>query len=337
MRNYLLVVLIGTVSFAACLTRHASRQEAALLPGTESGKWWIINTILQDSYGKDVHFNSLISIDKTGRKNYTACFVSAWSERDSTYYAATRISQDTGIKYRNNFPVRISFPAVDSSGIEWSLLFKRNTIQLLSSFSNKKTNKAGGYTELVSVFRKQDPFAVSVISSLPQAWAVNPIIATSKMKGDLYAAGKDEKLCIRVFANKEVLLKKSSGAYVHWLDLSLQSGKQLGVLFTTDANGGITTDAVLLWDEQGEIMAKPPLFLQQLYIDSVPAASLSRPYPLYFSVVIPSEQINLKLQPRMAGQEITANRSSCWMGAVEATDSSSGRRAGKGNMYIFKQ
>lgn len=335
MKRYLLLPVTCMLLFTACVTRHASQSEAALLPEADKGKWWIIHTILQDMHGKDLHFNALVSTDRTGDKNYASCFAAAWSQYDSGYYTASRTSEVGAIRYKSNFPVRIYFPPKDSGTMEWSLLLKRNGVQLLTSLSRKET-ETGSYTQLKSAFRKQDPFSISVISLQPQARALKPVNAESKIAGSLHAGGK-EKLFIRVFSDKELLLKMSASACVHWLDLSLQSGKQLGILFTTDAVKGITTHAVLLWDEQGNIMAKPTLILEQQQNKTTGPDSLSRPYPLIFSIVLPEQQLNIQLQPRMTSQEIKANKNSFWMGAMEARETNSGLPAGKGNMYIFKQ
>ena len=74
------------------------KRKHVLFPDSGKGKWWIINTILQDKKGKDVHFNSLLSIDKTGGKKYAACFVSVWSESDNYCYTGTRIAGITGME-----------------------------------------------------------------------------------------------------------------------------------------------------------------------------------------------------------------------------------------------
>ena len=335
MRSSFLLVLVCAMSFTACVTERVSQQELVFLPEAEKGKWWIINTILQDSYGKDVHFNSLISIDKTGGKNYAACFVSAWSESGNVYYSATRNALIPDMKFKNKFPVKILFPGKDSLDMGWSLVMKRNGLSFITALNSKTKTLSAGYTELSARFSRQSPFAVSVINASPQAWAVNPLPADVKTTGNLQSSASG-KLLLRVFTDKELLLKKSSVAYVHWLDLTLRSGKQLSILFTTDTVG-VKTNAVLLWDEQGNIMSKPQVLLQNISNDHVQSGTLTRQYPLFFSVVLPTQHLNIQLQPRMTEQEIMANKNSCWMGAVEAIDSQSGMPLGKGNMYIFKQ
>ncbi len=335
MRSYFLLVSICALSLTACVTSRVTQQEAVLLPVADNGKWWIINTILQDRFGKDVHFNSLVSVDKTGGKNYAACYFSVWNESDNTFYTGTRNALLPEMRFKNKFPVKIFFPGKDSADMDWSLVIKRNGLNFLAALNSITNPLPRNYTELSAVFPKQNPFALSVINASPQAWAVNPLQADLTISGSMQSSASG-KLLIRIFADKELLLKKSSAAYVHWLDLTLQSGKQLSILFTTGTSG-VETNAVLLWDEQGNIMAKPQVIMQKIENVPVQAGTLSRQYPLFFSVILPEQHLNIQLQPRMTRQEILANKNSCWMGAVEATDSQSGKAMGKGNMYIFKQ
>ncbi len=323
-------------SFIGCTTSRIPEKEALLFPEADTGKWWIVNTILQDRNGKDVHFNSLVSIDKAGGKNYAACFVSVWSEMDSTYYTGTRIAGIPEMKSYKKFPLRIGFPGKDSLAMEWSLVLKRNGLNFLTSLNSKTKALPEGYTELSAGFDKQKSFAVSTISASPEAWAVNPIRADVKLRGNMQSSAVN-KLLVRVFSDKEILLKKSSGTYVHWLDLGLQSGKHLSILFSTDAASNIKTEAVLLWDGQGNIMARPQITLQKISNDNMQAGLLTKQYPLFLSVILPELHLDILLRPRMAEQEITANKNSFWMGAVEALDSQTNQSMGKGNMYIFKQ
>ena len=94
---------------------------------------------------------------------------------------------------------------------------------------------------------------------------------------------------------------------------------------------------MLLWNEQGNIISRPKLILQKVNNEHYQASSSTKLYPLFFSVELPEQHLNVILQPRMIEQEIAANRNSFWMGAVEARDIQTGQSNGKGNMYIFKQ
>lgn len=323
-------------SVTGCNTSRVSQKEAFLFPEAGTGKWWIINTILQDRNGKDVHFNSLVSLDRMGDKNYAACFVSVWNESDKTYYTAIRTAAIHRVKTKNKFPLRINFPGNDSAAIEWSLVLKRNQLNFLTELNNQKAPLPKGFTEFSAVFNKQNPYSVSVLNASPLAWAIDPVTANVKLKGNIQSSAVD-KLAVRVFSDKEILLKKSSGAYVHWLDLTLSTGKQLSILFSTDASSNIKTESVLFWNEQGNIMARPPLILQKISSDKEQTGPSAKQYPLFFSIELPEQQLSIILQPRMVQQEITANKNSFWMGAVEAMDKQSGQMVGKGNMYIFKQ
>lgn len=334
--NKHLIILMMALFFTACKPGRIVQNEAAILPESNKGKWWIINAIVQDVHGKDLHVNSLISLDRAAGIDYASCFTSVWSESNSMYYTGTRITKVVDVQFKNSIPFRLSFPARDSLGMEWSLLVKRNRIQLLTSVNSKESILPVGYTELLASFHKQVPFAVSVISASPQAWAVSPLEAATSITGNISAASPS-KIQVRVFTDKEILLKRSESAYVHWLDLDLKSGKHLSILFSTGSNDVVQADAVLLWDENGQIMARPQLILQTSNNESGGASPLTKAYPLFFSIALPGQQVNIKLQPRMIDQEITANKNTYWMGAMEATDSQSGQSAGKGNMYIFKQ
>lgn len=335
MRNCFLIAA-SIICLVGCTVSRVSDKEVLFFPEADKGKWWIINTILQDRNGKDIHFNSLVSIDKTGGKNYASCFVSVWSESEKAYYTATRTTNVPEMKYNKKFPLRISFPGNDSLTMEWSLGLKRNGLIFLTALNNKTKTLPKGYTELSAGFNKQMPFAVSSISAKPEASAVNPITADVKISGNMQSSAKS-KLLVRVFSDKEILLKKTYGTYVYWLDLTLNTGKQLSLLFSTGAGTTIKTEAVLLWDAQGNIMARPQLSLQKISDDNIQAGTLTKPYPLLFSVNLREQHFNITIRPRMIEQEITANKNSFWMGAVEAINSQSGQLSGKGNMYIFKQ
>jgi len=336
MRIHFFIIAIFILSLTSCVTSRVSQNETVLFPEGGKGKWWIINTILQDRNGKDVHFNSLVSIDKMGDKKYAACFVSVWNEKENTYYTATRTADVSEWKFKTKFPLRINFPGKDSLAMEWSLVLKRNGLNFLTELNNKTNALPKSYTELSAGFNKQNPFSFSGISAGPQAWAVDPISADVKISGNMQSSGSG-KLLVRIFSDKEILLKKSSGAYVHWLDLALSNGNQLSILFSTDAASNIKTEAVLLWNEQGNIMARPQMILQKENNNKGEINSLTKLYPLSFSIELPEQKLDLVLQPRMMQQEVTANKNSFWMGAVEAMDKKSGQAAGKGNMYIFKQ
>jgi hypothetical protein len=335
MRNRFFIAAFIFIA-TGCNTSRVYQKERLLFPEAGKGKWWIISTILQDRNGKDVHFNSLVSMDKMGDKNFAACFVSVWNETDKTYYTAIRTAGIHRVKTKSNFPLRINFPGNDSAAMEWSLVLKRNHLNFLTELNNQKAPLPKGFTELSAVFNKQHPFSVSVINASPHAWAVDPVIADVKLKGNMQSSAVN-KLLVRVFSDKEILLKKSAGAYVHWLDLTLSTGKQLSVLFSTDGSSNIKTESVLLWDGQGNIMARPQLILQKINNDKEQAGSLAKQYPLFFSIELPEQRLNIMLQPRMIQQEMTANKNSFWMGAVEAMDKQSGQAVGKGNMYVFKQ
>lgn len=337
MHKRFFVGLIFIACLTACNTSRVTQQEAVLFPEAGKGKWWIINTVLYNRQYKEVHFNALVSIDEMAGKKYAACFVSAWNSADTNnYYTGIRTAPMPVLNYRNKFPLKIWLPANDSSGMEWSLVLKRNSFNLLTELKSKTNDQAKNYTELSASFNKQNPFAVSAISAEPQAWALNPLPASIWLNGNMPAAGAGN-IQVRVFSDKELLLKRSSDAYVHWLDLDVQSGKHLSVLFSTDSEGKIKTDATMLWDEQNNIMARPQVTMQLISKENTVALTSSKAYPLFFSIEIPQQQLNIIVKPRMLQQEITANKNSFWMGAVEAIDNRTGQSAGKGNMYIFKQ
>ncbi|MBL7701465.1 MAG: hypothetical protein JNM14_04405 [Ferruginibacter sp.] len=330
------ISLLVALSFASCVTHRVAQNETVLFPETGKGKWWIINTVLYNRQYKEVHFNALVSMDEMAGKKYAACYVSAWNAADTTnYYTGIRTVAIPVSGFRRKFPLKLWLPANDSAGMDWSLVLKRNSFNLLTDLKSKMTTQAKGYTEFSASFGKQYPFTVTSISAAPQAWAVNPLTATAWLKGSISSAGTGN-LQVRIFSDKDLLLKKSAAAYVHWLDLELQDGKHLALLFSTYAEASVKTEAAMLWDEQHQIMAKPQVTMKLLGKENVVATSLKL-YPLFFSIEIPQQQFSIMLRPRMRQQEITANKNSFWMGAVEAIDKATLQFAGKGNMYIFKQ
>lgn len=336
MLKYCFIAALLIINIISCTSSRVVQNEAMLFPDNVKGKWWIVNAVLQDRNGKDVHFNSLLSIDKTGGKYYSSCYVSVWAASENIYYTGIRNAEIPGGKFKKRFPLRIAFPGNDPQAMEWRLVLKRNSLNYLTDLNNKVKDLPKGYTELRARFDKQKIFAVSSISASPEAWAVKPINAEVKLSGNLHALAKS-KLSIRVFSDKDILLKQSAGTYVYWLDLALQSGKQLSILFRSDTTYGTNTGSVLLWDESGNIMARPQVSVQKINNDMNGSRLSAKQYPLYFSVILPEQHIHVMLKPRMVEQEIAANKNSFWMGAVEATDEQSGQPAGKGNMYVFKQ
>ena len=321
---------------SSCAANRALQTETALFPAEKTDKWWIINSISNDSAGNDLHFSSLISMDKVPGKKYATCFVSMWSSSDSGFYTGSRNTGNPGIKQQYAFPVKVDLPGNDSGAIEWRWVLKRKVLELQTELKKNGSAVLPKFTTATFSFDGQNPFRLSKLSVEPDVWAAAPIVSTVAVNGVLKAAAPG-KLFVRVFTDKNILLSSSANQFVHWLDLGLRGGKQLSILFTTDNTMQMKPTGILLWDEKGNIMAKPGVKLYADVTDQQPAGSSGRQYPLFFSIALPGENIDVMVKPTITGQEISANRNSFWIGAVYAIDRKTKEVTGKGNMYIFKK
>jgi len=308
----------------------------ALFPGTQNGKWWIINAIAKDKKGKDVHYISLMSTDRSGRNNYATCFTSIWYEADSSYYSGIRTSANPRIKFKNTFPLKLNFPANDSTGTEWSWALKRKSLFLQTELKKDRVANPGIHTELFGRFDQQKPFRLLKMNASPGIWAVAPIPGKIEITNNIQSVNA-EQIMLRVFSDKDIFLARSAHEYVYWLDLTLNTGKQLAILFRTDTASGIKIECISLWDEYDNLMARPSVQLKKFENREQATPFTGKSYPLYFTLSLPGENTSFLIKPRMIQQEIHANKNSFWMGAVEAEDQRSNQSSGKGNMYVFKQ
>lgn len=335
-RNSFFIAAIITGLYS-CTANRVLQNESVLFPDTQTGKWWIMNAVAKDKQGKDVHYASLVSVDRSGGNNYATCFASLWYEADSSYYSGIRNSGHPKVKFKTAFPLKINFPANDSTAMESNWVLKRKSLLLQSELKKSRTANAGSiYTEMFGRFNEQKPFPLSKMNASPEIWAVAPLRGRTEISNKIQPAIA-EKLMLRIFSDKDIFLARSTHEYLHWLDLTLNTGKQLAILFRTDTAAGIKTECILLWDEHDNLMPRPSVQLKMFKNERQVTSSPGKSYPLYFTVSLPGENISFLIKPRMVQQEIRANKNSFWMGAVEAVDERSNRILGKGNMYIFKQ
>ncbi len=320
---------------SSCAANRALQTETILFPGEKMDKWWIINSISNDTAGNDLHFSSLVSMDEVSGKKYATCFVSMWSSADSGFYTGIRNTGNPAIKQQYTFPVKIDLPGNDTAAIEWRWLLKRKVLELQTELKKNGSAALPQFTTAAFNFNTRNPFSLSKLSAEPDVWAAAPIASAFNINGVVKAAAPG-KLFVRVFTDKNMLLNSSASQFVHWLDLGLRGGKQLSILFTTDNTMHMKPTGILLWDEKGNIMAKPAVQLYADIADQQPAG-LSRQYPLFFSIALAGENIDVMIKPTITLQEIGANRNSFWMGAVYAVDKKTKEITGKGNMYIFKK
>lgn len=331
MNRNVLIMLAFIACLSSCAANRAMQNETVLFPNETTGKWWIINSVAKDKQGKDLHFSSLLSLDKLNGRNYASCFVSIWSAADSIYTNGFRTAPDPKVKFNNSFPLIIELPGKDSTEKSWTWMLKRKS--MLQTASSPAVT-APGIITMISDFAAQKPFAISKMNEVPEVWAASPVAGSTLINSEAYS-GIAHKVLVRVFSGKDIFLAKAASAFVQWLDLTLNSGKQVSLLFRTDATGDIKTESILLWDKEGNLMPRQKVHVSMFHTSqSKPVAG--KKYPLYFILNLPGEQLSVLVRPRMEKQEITANKNSFWMGAVEAVDEHNGQVQAKGNMYIFK-
>jgi hypothetical protein len=311
--------------------------EQPLLPDHQSGKWWIMNSVTRDETGKAVHISALLSMDLVESKNYSSCYYSIYREADSGYYFNMNNAGDSVTGFKRNFPVKIIIPAKDSTTDDWSWTLNRQSLDFKTRVQKDYNSpKTPATLDISYVFKKQDPFALIKINSIPGIWVANPLPVSAKLSGEIKLKTTGQ-LSLSIFSGHAQLLEKAKKGFVHWLDCTLISGMKISVLYSTGNNGEVKTEAAIAWDASGAVMLRPAIQLLPVEVINNETTRLKKPYPLYFTISIPGYKGKLSLKPRIINQELRANKSSFWMGAIELTDEESGMQEGLGNMYIFRQ
>jgi len=332
MKNCLIIFSLFAF-LCSCSVSHTLPAENPLLPHRDEAKWWIINTVSKDKNGKDIHVCALLSMEFTSGEKYGGCFFSTWSEADSVFYSGVQNTGNPDLQLKEQFPVSIT--AKDSVSGDWSWTMKRN-ITTLEGILNKRNSLSIPPSSFKASlgYETQKPFVLSHMLSSPDAWIAKPLNAKITLEADSKSISTG-KLFISTITGRTVLFERARKDFVTWLDISLNPGEQLSLLFRTDNKGAVKVDAAMLWDKNGNSMLKSGIEVQTKRVQI--KTSGSKPYPLYYSITLPGSNINISERPRMQNQEIENNKSSFWMGAVEVVDPNTGVQQGKGNMYVFKQ
>jgi hypothetical protein len=335
MRNCVLISLFAFVS--SCSVSHMLPGESPLLPHPAEGKWWIINSVSKDKKGKDIHLCALISMESYSGKNYGGCFLSTWSEADSVFSSGVQNSSAPSIKFKEEFPFSISNSVDDSVSSNWDWTLKRNETSLQITL-NKEDGAIVAPASLKAslTYATQKPFVLAHMLSSPDTWIAKPLNADVSIHSDTRSMSSG-KLFMSAISGKTVLFERARRDFVTWMDISLNSGEQLSLLFRTDNKGNVTVDAAMLWDKNGNFMLRNGIEVQTNMPQKMKKGVGSKLYPLYYSISLPGDNIIVSERPRTQNQEVVNNKSSFWMGAVEVVDPKTGVQHGRGNMYIFKQ
>ena len=328
--TYLLFVVF---IIQACVSRRATEDELPLLPSRQTPKWWIVNTIVQDEKGKDVHVCALFNVESPEGENYASCFVSVYAASDNNYNYALRNSGESSISFKPGFPLSISIPDTDSAKSNWRWQLNRSGMKLETILG--KNAAAPTYFDQSVKFTGQDPFRVNKLSGATDVYALNIRNAETGLSG-AFQAGSVGPLFIRTFTGRDALLGQARQETVCWIDLQLNSGKQLNLMFRIDDKDVFRTDIAILWEEAGNQQKITDLKIDLIKNEKTVLSS-GKSYWLNFSVDLPYKKIAFRVKPRVKDQELKLGRNSFWMGAIETTDTKNGTQTGKGNMYIFKQ
>lgn len=323
--------------FYSCSVSKVSPSEKTLFPSQTESKWWIINSVSKDDKGKDMHFCALISNEQLAQKNYAGCFISVWKQSDASFYFNQQYAENPINNFNPVFPIKLTIPGSDSTIAEWTWFVSKDKIKLLTGTpADKAKTTLSSILDITYHFTKQAPFPVSKISNHPNIQAITPLTTRISLHGKINAKN-DGQMFFRVFTERDILLGMAKNNFVHWLDLLLNTGQKISLLYTTNSLGKTTIHAAQMWDPSGNLILRPAVNLQTMTDQKNAGKNGERDYPLNFYMQAPAFQGDLVLQPRMIQQEIVANKSSFWMGAVELVDQQTGLQKGIGNMYIFKQ
>ncbi len=319
----------------SCAANKSLPAERPLFPGTAEAKWWLVNTVIKDAGGKDVHLCALLGTETVSGKSYGANIVSLWQEKDSAYYSGVHNVPDLKIKKAQSFPITLS--GADSSEYQWSWQLKRNGMQLFASTGNS-SNPAGKplITGVEARFEKQRPFRVSNINAIPGIWTLQPLPSEISIAGEVKAKGMG-MLNLHVLTGRSFLLGQASTGFVTWLDVMITGGKHLRILYKMDEEGNAIVETAFFVDEKRQVSYHPGVIVKATGMNRFTSTVSKKNYPLISTIRLPGENLVFTVRPRMLQQEINQKRISFWMGAVELVDEGSGKSLGKGNMYVFKK
>lgn len=342
------------IGLAACSGSRALPEEWPLFPDSTASKWWIVNGITTDVGGDDMHLCLLFSFSPVNGKYYTTFFSSFWWEADGTYHTGTRSADVPFLPEKKQFPILLEIPGRDSSELEWYWTLGRKRMRLqcqvrevagevLPVSVTMKLARKGAFQPLETVVSSGEtpPEAVSMRSDysnpfFPATYSLPPIATDTRLPAPWkYKAGS--LLSVHAIQSGEDLLKITRNNYVGWLDLFLDNGQHLSLLYETDGKAFFRNLGHNAWFPDGKLrmMPEPQFRADTSEVWTSPASG--KTYPTKLEVSFPEVSIFLKIRPRKPEQENGTGNNALWMGAVETVDPITGAVSGRGNMYILKQ
>ena len=318
----------------SCTANKSLPIERALFPVAGEGKWWIVNSVVKDHEGKDIHFCALLGTESVSGKNYAGNIVSLWQERDSSYYSG--VHNASNIRFKNSYTFPVSLSGKDSSVYQWHWQLNRNRLKLFATIKNTSNPVAKPFrADVEARFVKQLPFQVSMINAVPGTWTIKPLTAEISITGGPQSKATGT-LNLHIISGRSLLLGRAENSFVTWLDVSIEVGKHLGMLFRTDDNGNTIVETAFFGEENAGVFYRPGVTVKTIVESRFTSTVSKKKYPLIATIHLPGENLSFTVTPRMQQQEINDKRISFWMGAVELVEEGSGNRLGNGNMYIFK-
>lgn len=323
--------IIFVVSFfviiSGCGKRIAGEMERPVFQGPEPGKWWIINSITTDARGKYYHQSCLLGTDQIQDRKYISFISSQWNASDSTFLSGTINSEMPTIKTIPVFPVKMGL----SSDNDWYWQLGRKNMQLSVKLSNTALDTTVLQTTTYK-FARQDPFQLVPMLNVTGVNSMQPLMVKEHTRGMTTPRTKGT-LFMSVISRKEIFFKAAKNSSVVWIDLLMSSGKKMNLLFNVNKTGAIAPNGLSAWDQKGQKISGNKLEIQNLATDP----GNEKKYPLRYQIIDDEGDYSCVILPVTDQQVVYAQKQSCWMGAVDAVDSKTGKKKGAGNMYIFKQ
>ncbi len=319
MKHLLSIAFI--VFVCGCVSRKALPSEIVLFPKPGENKIWLINSV-----SDDYHFCSLISFETASTREYLNSFASLWSKKDSAYYYGIRSTNKATVAQLTEFPLYLDLLKTDSSSNECNLLISRKKTVW-------KGELAGKASKVKIKYKKQLDFHVSQISDQPQISIITPpksiLSPIDKVKTETPSV-----FFVSVFKSDKDMIALAENGTLVWIDLVMDDGTQFNGLFkvnerTTSLIGYRINDLSQQYttDRRLTIEAK----------DYWKSSASGKFYPLTYTIQFPNTNKIIHIRPIIENQEISAKKSSFWMGAIEAFDSEKKIKTGSGNMYIFNK
>jgi hypothetical protein len=316
------VAAILLIVFAfSCASRKTFPSEAVLFPTPGEHKIWLINTI-----SDDFHFCSLISFETVSGNEYLSTYASVWSKKDSAFYSGIRTTNRATVAQITEFPLLLNLLKADSSDNKWNWLISgRKTVW------NGELNRADSKVKIK--YKTQSPFRITQVIEKPQVSMIAPISAKLRSAGKVKTESQST-FCMTVFKSEKSLTALAQTGSLVWMDLVLDDGLQFNGLFRVNEK----TSSLLgynIKDSSHYYASNRRLTIEAK--DHWKSLKSGKSYPLTFIIQLPNNEKTIYIRPLIEDQEINANKSSFWMGAIEVIDPEKKVKNGSGNMYIFNK